>query len=55
MITKGDLFDQERKLAESGLRDFFDAVEIVYPTRTSAPYERIGSARAAWRWDPSTP
>ncbi len=29
MITKGDLFDQERKLAESGLGDFFAAVEIV--------------------------
>ena len=29
MITKGDLFDQERKLAESGLGDFFEAVEIV--------------------------
>ncbi len=29
VITKGDLFDQERKLAQSGLGDFFDAVEIV--------------------------
>ena len=29
LITKGDLFDQERKLAESGLADFFNAVEIV--------------------------
>jgi putative hydrolase of the HAD superfamily len=29
LITKGDLFDQERKLEESGLVDFFDAVEIV--------------------------
>ncbi len=29
MITKGDLFDQERKLAESGLAGFFAAVEIV--------------------------
>ncbi len=29
MITKGDLFDQERKLAESGLGDLFAAVEIV--------------------------
>jgi len=29
LITKGDLFDQERKLEESGLADFFDAVEIV--------------------------
>ena len=29
MVTKGDLFDQERKLAQSGLGDLFDAVEIV--------------------------
>ncbi|WP_430449557.1 HAD family hydrolase [Rhodophyticola sp.] len=29
LITKGDLLDQERKLAQSGLGDFFDGVEIV--------------------------
>ncbi|MCB1501204.1 MAG: HAD family hydrolase [Bauldia sp.] len=29
LITKGDLFDQERKLAESGLGELFAAVEIV--------------------------
>lgn len=29
LITKGDLLDQERKLAQSGLGDLFDAVEIV--------------------------
>jgi putative hydrolase of the HAD superfamily len=29
LVTKGDLFDQESKLARSGLADFFDAVEIV--------------------------
>jgi putative hydrolase of the HAD superfamily len=29
LITKGDLFDQERKLAQSGLGDLFSAVEIV--------------------------
>lgn len=29
MITKGDLIDQERKLAQSGLGDLFDWVEIV--------------------------
>lgn len=29
MITKGDLFHQEKKLAQSGLGDFFDAIEIV--------------------------
>lgn len=28
-ITKGDLLDQERKLAQSGLGELFDAVEIV--------------------------
>ncbi len=29
LITKGDLMDQERKLAQSGLGDLFDGVEIV--------------------------
>ena len=29
VITKGDLLDQERKLAQSGLGDLFDQVEIV--------------------------
>ena len=29
LITKGDLFDQERKVAQSGLAEMFDAVEIV--------------------------
>lgn len=29
VITKGDLFDQERKIAESGLGEIFQAVEIV--------------------------
>lgn len=29
LITKGDLLDQERKLAQSGLGDFFDGVEVV--------------------------
>lgn len=29
LITKGDLLDQERKLAQSGLGDLFDAIEIV--------------------------
>ena len=40
LVTKGDLFDQERKLAASGLGDFFDAVEIV-SDKTEATYERI--------------
>jgi putative hydrolase of the HAD superfamily len=40
LITKGDLFDQERKLAESGLGELFSAVEIV--TRKDAgTYARI--------------
>lgn len=42
LITKGDLFDQERKLAQSGLGDFFEAVEIV-SDKTAATYERIFS------------
>ncbi|MFT6675717.1 MAG: putative hydrolase of the HAD superfamily [Sulfitobacter sp.] len=29
LITKGDLLDQSRKLAQSGLRDYFDGIEIV--------------------------
>ncbi len=40
LITKGDLFDQERKVAQSGLGEFFQAVEIVSDKSTSA-YERI--------------
>lgn len=40
MITKGDLFDQERKLAASGLGELFDAVEIV-SDKTAATYERL--------------
>lgn len=29
VITKGDLFEQETKVAASGLADYFDAVEVV--------------------------
>ena len=29
IITKGDLFDQESKIARSGLADYFDVIEIV--------------------------
>jgi putative hydrolase of the HAD superfamily len=39
LITKGDLLDQERKLAQSGLGDLFHAVEIV-SDKTRATYER---------------
>lgn len=42
LITKGDLFDQERKLAQSGLGDLFDAVEIV-SDKTAVTYRRIFS------------
>ncbi len=40
LITKGDLFDQERKLAQSGLGSFFDAVEIV-SDKTDETYRRL--------------
>ncbi|MER9003049.1 MULTISPECIES: HAD family hydrolase [unclassified Mesorhizobium] len=40
LITKGDLFDQERKLAASGFGDLFDAVEIV-SDKSAATYARI--------------
>lgn len=40
LITKGDLLDQERKLAQSGLGEMFDAVEIV-STKTPAAYGAI--------------
>ncbi|QFT79369.1 haloacid dehalogenase-like hydrolase [Roseovarius sp. THAF27] len=40
LVTKGDLLDQERKLAQSGLGDLFDAVEIV-SDKTPEIYTRI--------------
>ena len=40
LITKGDIFDQERKLAASGLADYFATVEIV-ADKTAASYQRI--------------
>ena len=40
LITKGDLLDQERKLAQSGLGDLFDGVEIV-SAKTRTVYEDI--------------
>ncbi|MFD1510340.1 HAD family hydrolase [Lacimonas salitolerans] len=51
LITKGDLLDQERKLAQSGLGDLFDGVEIV-SAKTQPVYSAIfdrhgdGAARA---------
>lgn len=42
LITKGDLFDQERKVAASGLGELFDAVEIV-SDKNAETYRRIFS------------
>ena len=42
LITKGDLFDQERKLAQSGLGELFDAVEIV-SDKNASTYQRVFS------------
>ncbi len=40
LITKGDLFDQERKLARSGLAPYFDSVEIV-SSKTQKVYRSL--------------
>ena len=40
LITKGDLFDQESKLARSGLGDRFERVEIV-AKKDEKTYERV--------------
>ena len=40
LVTKGDLFDQERKLAASGLAEYFAAVEVV-SDKTEPVYRRI--------------
>lgn len=40
LVTKGDLLDQERKLAQSGLGDLFHAVEIV-SAKTPATYAAV--------------
>ncbi len=40
LITKGDLLDQERKLAQSGLGSLFHGVEIV-SDKTAAVYARL--------------
>jgi putative hydrolase of the HAD superfamily len=50
VITKGDLLDQERKVAQSGLGEIFDAVEIV--SEKTAPvyagiFRRLGVAPGA--------
>ena len=40
LITKGDLIDQEAKIARSGLAEYFSAVEIV-SDKTSETYSKI--------------
>ena len=40
LITKGDLFHQETKLAASGLGDYFEGVEIV-SEKTADTYRRV--------------
>ena len=40
LVTKGDIFDQERKLAASGLAEYFAAVEVV-SDKNEATYRRI--------------
>ena len=40
LLTKGDLFDQESKLARSGLGDLFDYVEVV-SEKDEATYQRL--------------
>jgi putative hydrolase of the HAD superfamily len=40
LVTKGDLFDQERKLAASGLGAFFDGIEIV-SDKSADTYRRV--------------
>ncbi len=49
LVTKGDLLDQERKLAQSGLGDIFDGVEIVSqktPSIYAAIFARHGDGAA---------
>lgn len=46
LVTKGDLLDQERKLAQSGLGDLFDGVEIV-SDKTRATYEGVFARHGA--------
>ena len=46
LITKGDLFHQESKLAASGLGDFFSGVEIVSEKRAET-YTRIFTRHGA--------
>ncbi len=50
LITKGDLLDQERKLAQSGLGEWFDGIEIVSDKRAgtyAGIFSRHGDGAAA--------
>ena len=49
LITKGDLLDQERKLAQSGIGDLFDGVEIL-SDKTPDQYQGVFARHAI---DPS--
>lgn len=40
IVTKGDLFDQEAKIAKSGLGDYFDHVEVV-TSKDAAVYSAV--------------
>jgi putative hydrolase of the HAD superfamily len=40
IVTKGDLLDQQRKVADSGLGDHFDAVEVV-ADKTAPVYDAL--------------
>lgn len=40
LITKGDLFDQERKITSSGLDVYFDAIEVV-SEKTAETYQTL--------------
>ena len=40
LITKGDLYDQERKIAQSGLGACFDAIEVV-SDKNAATYQKL--------------
>jgi putative hydrolase of the HAD superfamily len=46
LVTKGDLLDQERKLAQSGLGEMFHAVEIV-SAKTPAVYAAVFARHGA--------
>ena len=50
LITKGDLLDQERKLAQSGLGPHFDAVEIV-SNKTEEIYRALFARHGAREGD----